>query len=111
MGADGSSPIADAIWAKLSAAFPRLEHLEVANESSSHAVAPGSETHFRVVLVSSDFQGQPPLERHRAVNATLAEELAGGVHALSIVAKTPTQWAKLGGCVPPSPPCLGGAAR
>ena len=57
------------------------------------------ETHFSVTLVSDQFTGLSALERHRKVNDALASELdsaAGGtVHALSIKAKTPEQWAKL----------------
>jgi BolA protein len=63
-----------------------------------------------VVVVSPQFEGQALLERHRTVNALLDEELKGGVHALSIVAKTPAQWAKAS-AVAPSPPCLGGDKR
>ena len=86
-------------------------HLQVINESSGHNVAPGSETHFKVVVVSSKFAGVPLLERHRAVNAALAKLLDNGVHALSIVAKTEDQWAKMGGEISESPPCLGGSQR
>lgn len=63
-----------------------------------------------MVVVSSAFAGQPPLERHRAVNTALASELASSIHALSIVAKTPEQWAK-SAAVGESPPCLGGSKR
>lgn len=86
-------------------------HLEVINESSNHNVAPGSETHFKVVAVSEAFAGKTPIERHRTVNALLSDD-AGKlpVHALSIVAKTPAQWEKSGGAVGKSPPCLGGGA-
>jgi len=83
--------------------------LEVINESNNHSVPRGSETHFKVVVVSEAFAGQTPVARHRAVNKALAAQLAGGVHALSIQAFTPTQWAERGGVVPPSPPCLGGS--
>ena len=51
------------------------------------------------------------LKRHRAVNALLKGELAGGVHALSIQAKTPAQWEKSGGHVEDSPKCLGGFGK
>lgn len=52
-----------------------------------------SETHFKVVVVSDEFTSlKTLLARHRRVNAILKEELDGPVHALSIVAKTPTQW-------------------
>ena len=104
-------PVATTIRRKLAAAFEPADHLEVLNESSQHNVPRGSETHFKVVIVSPAFHDVPLLERHRRVNATLADELSGGVHALSIVAKTPEQWAKANGVVHPSPPCLGGSKR
>jgi len=88
-----------------------LTHLEVVNESGSHNVPTGSETHFRVVLVSDAFEGLRLLARHRLVNETLAEELAGGVHALAIHTYTPAEWQERFGAVPQSPPCLGGKAR
>jgi stress-induced morphogen len=103
-----NTPIRDAIHDQLVRAFaPAL--LEVHNESDNHSVPRGSETHFKVVVVSEAFAGKPPVARHRAVNQALAEQLAGGVHALSIVALTPAQWADRGGVVPASPPCLGGS--
>ena len=48
------------------------------------SVPSGSETHFKVVVVSEAFASMPLLERHRAVNEQLAAELAGysHVHAL-----------------------------
>ena len=102
-------PIGSAIVEKLAAAFAP-SHLDVVNESANHNVRAGSETHFKVVVISQAFAGKALLERHRAVNETLAAELANGVHALSIVAKTPEQWAK-SHSVPESPDCMGGAHR
>ena len=102
-----SRPVEARIASRLREAFSPL-HLDVLNESASHNVPRGSETHFKVVVVSDAFTGVGPLERHRLVNGVLADELAGCVHALSIVAKTPAQWAKASH-VPPSPPCLGGS--
>ena len=108
--AAAAGPVYAAITQKLTAAFAPLAHLQVLNESSAHNVAPGSETHFKVVVVSEAFAAAPPLERHRRVNAALADELAGPIHALSIVAKTPEQWAR-SAAVPASPECLGGSRR
>lgn len=99
-------PIASSITAKLTTACAPT-HLEVLNESSKHNVPANSETHFKVVCVSAAFDGMPLLERHRVVNEALADELATGVHALSIVAKTPQQWDK-SQAVGSTPPCLGG---
>ena len=61
---------------KLQQAFAP-SHLTVSNESQMHRVAPGAESHFKVVLVSAQFVGQRPLARHRAVNSVLADGLAG----------------------------------
>ena len=79
-----------AIRSKLNAAFAP-EGLTVENESARHAghAGAGSDTHFRVTIVSLAFEGKPRLERHRMVNAALASELAGGVHALAIHASAP----------------------
>ena len=50
---------------------------------------PGGETHFRVYIVSPAFKGKSRIERHRMINAALAAELAGSVHALAIKAQAP----------------------
>ena len=79
------------IWDKLSAAFLPV-FLEVVNESFKHAVPKGAESHFRCTIVSARFDGAKLIDRHRMVHTVLAEELTEGVHALSISAKTPSQW-------------------
>jgi BolA family transcriptional regulator, general stress-responsive regulator len=77
---------------RLSAAFAPLL-LEVANESHlhhGHAGSPNSgQSHFRVHVVSARFAGCSRVERHRLVNAALAEELQGGIHALAVKAEAP----------------------
>lgn len=100
----------DHIHDALVAGFAPLE-LEVIDESSNHSVPAGSESHFKVVIVSPAFEQQAPIARHRAVHAALADELAAGLHALSIHAFTPAQWLARGGQIPASPPCLGGSKR
>ena len=83
-------------------------HLDVQNESGMHNVPKGSETHFKVLVVSSAFEGLGPVDRHRKVNALLAAEFAAGMHALSLRALTPSQWE--GEQAPfESPRCLGGS--
>lgn len=99
--------VEQAIVAKLSAALEPL-HLEVENESRMHSVPPGSETHFKVLVVSAAFEGASLVERHRRIHAVLRDELAGGVHALTLRALTPEQWQKEGAASFRSPPCLGG---
>jgi BolA protein len=82
----------DAITNKLREAFSP-ESLEVADESHLHeghaGHRPGGETHFRIYIVSSAFRGKSRIERHRMINATLATELSGSVHALAIHAQAP----------------------
>lgn len=71
--------------------------LDVIDDSAKHAghmlhpggVEPRGETHFTVKIVSTAFTGRSRIDRHRMVNALLAEELAGGVHALAIEARAP----------------------
>jgi BolA family transcriptional regulator, general stress-responsive regulator len=69
------------------------ESLDVTDESHLHeghaGHRPGGETHFRVYIVSTAFEGKSRIERHRMINAMLAAELAGSVHALAIKAQTP----------------------
>ena len=94
---------------KLQAAFSPL-HLEVVNESHTHNVPPGSESHFKVTLVSEQFEDQKRLiQRHQAVNKVLSEELDGKIHALALHTLTPAEWFEKGGVAPESPPCLGGS--
>jgi BolA protein len=88
-----------------------LLHLEVMNESNNHNVPPGSESHFKVVLVSNDFDGKSPVMRHRAVNQVLADELANRIHALALHTYTEKEWHDKNGAAPMSPPCLGGGKK
>jgi BolA protein len=82
----------DVITKKLTEAFAP-ESLRVEDESHLHAGhaghRPGGETHYRVYIVSESFRGKSRIDRHRAVNATLATELSGSVHALAIHAAAP----------------------
>jgi BolA family transcriptional regulator, general stress-responsive regulator len=69
------------------------ENLDVTDESHLHeghaGHRPGGETHFRVYIVSTAFKGKSRIERHRMINAMLAAELKGSVHALAIKAQAP----------------------
>ncbi len=82
----------DVITKKLTEAFAP-ESLRVEDESHLHAGhaghRPGGESHYRVYIVSDAFRGKTRIERHRSINAALAQELAGGLHALAIHAAAP----------------------
>ena len=83
--------VKDIISKKLHDAFAP-ERLDVIDESHLHeghmGHRPGGETHFRVNIVSDGFEGKSRIERHRLINAALAAELAGPVHALALKAQT-----------------------
>ncbi|MYB35666.1 MAG: BolA family transcriptional regulator [Gammaproteobacteria bacterium] len=83
-------------------------HLELINESHMHNVPEGSESHFKVVVVSDQFKSHNPVARHRLVNSLVKSQIDGPVHALSIHAMTPDEWFEKGGDYPDSPVCLGG---
>jgi BolA protein len=82
----------DLITDKLREAFAP-ESLRVEDESHLHeghaGHRSGGETHFRLYIVSEAFRGKSRVERHRMINATLASELSGSVHALAIHAAAP----------------------
>lgn len=84
-------------------------YLAVENESHKHNVPTGSESHFKVTVVSEQFDGQRLLQRHRTVNQTLRAELEQ-LHALSLHTFTPDEWRARGEQSEPTPPCLGGSA-
>ncbi len=100
--------VAQDIEAKITSALTP-SHLEVRNESHMHAVPPNSETHFKVIVVSDRFEGERLVKRHQTVNGILADELRGGVHALSMETLTGAEWEKRGGQTLDSPECLGGS--
>lgn len=85
-------------------------HLEVINESHMHNVPSGSESHFKVVLVSQQFTGLNKVKQHQAVYKVLADELAGGIHALALHTFDPDAWAASQGA-PDSPNCMGGNGK
>ena len=82
--------VKDVIIRKLEAAFSP-QQLDVIDESHLHAghsgARQGGQTHYRVKMVAASLAGKSRVEQHRAVNGVLAEELAGGVHALAIEAR------------------------
>lgn len=86
------------------------EFLEVINESHNHNVPPGSESHFKVIVVTNAFQRKMLVTRHRIVNDILADELAHSIHALALYTMTMEEWLKKGENSNVSPPCLGGSA-
>ena len=80
------------IETRLTNAF-QPSHLAVIDESHLHAGHAGSreggDTHYRLDIVSSAFDGKSRIDRHRLVNTALAEAFERGLHALAIKARAP----------------------
>ncbi|KAK3763866.1 hypothetical protein RRG08_007593 [Elysia crispata] len=100
-------PIENALRQKLTDAL-KPQFLDVINESYMHNVPEGTESHFKVVIVSTAFENVKRLQKHQLVHKAIQEELDNSIHALSIVAKTPAEW-EVSQDVGKSPPCRGGA--
>ena len=80
---------------KLREAF-NPDKLEVINESHLHAGhQPGfdgtGESHIRIRIISSHFDGITLVDRHRKINALLNDEIAAGLHAVAIEANSPAE--------------------
>ena len=88
--------VAETMRHKLTARFApiRLEVVDNSHRHIGHAghpggAGPGGETHFAVTVVSAAFAGVRRVARQRLVYETLAEELKGPVHALSLTTLAP----------------------
>ncbi len=55
------------------------------------------DTHFEALIVASAFAGKRSLARHQLVYAALGARMGREIHALSIQAYTPEEWATRGG--------------
>lgn len=83
--------------AKIRAAIERQfapQLVEVFDDSAAHAGHAGAASgggHFRVTVVSEAFAGRNRIERHRMVFAAMGELMQTDIHALNIVARTPTE--------------------
>jgi len=91
--------VADTIERKLTEALAP-QRLKVVDDSEKHkghaGYREGGETHFRVEVVSAAFSGETRVSRQRRVYQILADELAGGVHALQLKTLTPEEDSKAG---------------
>lgn len=107
-----AGPIEKSIVEKLEGAFAPVAHLVIENESYKHSSGNRTaESHFKLLIVSEAFKGKTLVARHRMVT----EAVAGGkgkdlpVHALSIQAKSPEEFApERGDGIHKTPGCAGG---
>ena len=81
---------------KLQTAFTTT-YLEVTDDSHQHVGHHDTREgggHFVVTIVSPQFNNQPLIQRHRLVYAAVNELMNTVIHALSIQAQTPEEFAK-----------------
>ena len=87
-----SMTVEQSIHEKLTVRFSPV-FLAIENQShlhSGHHGSPGTgESHFHIDIVAKAFLNKSRIDCHRLVNETLAEELAGPIHALAIKARGP----------------------
>ncbi|MGB2172898.1 MAG: BolA/IbaG family iron-sulfur metabolism protein [Porticoccaceae bacterium] len=100
-------PVESIVVEKLKKAFSP-SHLEVINESDSHNVPAGSESHFKVIIAANNFEEMSAVKRHQAIYAELSQELKSSIHALSLFVYSYKEWGQARR-VPDSPSCLGGS--
>ena len=81
-----------ALQAALTALKPTV--LDIQDESHLHAGHAGNTGggHYNIVIVSEAFAGLTLIKRHRLVYDTVGDLMKTAIHALSIKAKTPTEY-------------------
>ena len=71
------------------------KELEIIDEGHKHVGHEGAKSgggHFKVRVVSDNFDGKRLLERHRMVYQALGDAMQSEIHALSIQALTPEEY-------------------
>lgn len=95
------------ITERLRGAFSPV-YLQVVNESHMHSVPANSETHFKVVIVSEQFDGMMKVKRHQQVYKVLDDLMRNPIHALALHTDSPSEWQE-NPVAPDSPECMGGS--
>ena len=80
-----------------------LFSLKIINESFMHNVPEGSESHFKIVVVTNDFNNLSIIQRHKLIYKNL-DSLMNKIHALSIHAFNEEEF-KLNPVILDSPEC------
>ena len=83
--------------------------VEVINESPNHNVPDGAESHFKVTIVSDEFENLRPVQRHQLIYKVLSDEMKL-IHAIAIHPFTKTEWERSNKSSLDSPDCLGGSS-
>ncbi|CAA9440396.1 MAG: YrbA protein [uncultured Ramlibacter sp.] len=71
-----------------------LRSIIAAGLACEHLEVDGDGRHWSAVIVSAEFDGKRPIQRHQRVYATLGARMhTDEVHALSMKTLTPSEWA------------------
>jgi BolA protein len=84
-------PIEKAIQEKLESQLAPV-FLQIQNESENHSRPASAESHFRVIVVSEQFENLNRLQRQQKVFSILDFEMKNQIHALSQFTFTPKEW-------------------
>ena len=60
-----------------------------------HLQVEGDGQHFEAIIVSREFEGKSPIQRHQLVYKALGDRMREEIHALSMKTHTLGQWAKI----------------
>ncbi len=72
-----------------------IEQLVLQHFTGAEVSASGDGSHFKVRVISEQFDGLRPVKRQQMVYASVNEQItSGALHALQIEAYTPTEWEK-----------------
>ena len=77
--------------------FPTPEQIEGYIKQGidcTHIQVEGDGQHFYATVVSAEFEGKRLIQRHQLVYAALGDRMKAEVHALSIKAFTPAEFAE-----------------
>ena len=72
----------------------QVQSLNIEDESHLHAGHAGAASgggHFKLTIVAPEFEGMNKVARHRAIYAALNEHFPAAIHALTILAFTPSE--------------------
>ncbi len=73
-------------------------NLEIINDSNSHSVKEGSETHFRIYIVSEKFKNKTKVQAHQEIYKLFTDQMGdkhlNKLHAISIFSYTPEEYEK-----------------
>ena len=94
IGTTGGGTLRDWIEGQLRAELAPA-HLDVIDESHLHAghsgARPGGETHYRLDIVATAFEGKSRVDRHRLINGLLDPAFKRGLHAVAMRIRTPAE--------------------